>query len=242
MPAINTEQLIAALSDKRVVDALTKSIDELLSKKLASIENILKKREEDIEALQDENAALRSEMALQLTRIHELESYSRVDNLIVHGLPESYSSAATNAPDNTSQPGAENSAESEKLFIDFCQQRMKVNITASDVSVCHRLKKGKSDTCRPMIVRFTNRKARSAVLAARKSLRTTISSSTERHAPVFINEHLTNYTSKIFGTARQLVKTRKLNSAWTWNCKVFIKSNDGRISCVGAPSDLDKFM
>ena len=41
-----------------------------------------------------------------------------------------------------------------------------------DISIAHRLKASANDKCRPIIVRFTNRRARESVLRAKKSLKT----------------------------------------------------------------------
>ena len=229
-PSINVDQLVQAFQDKRVAEALAKCFDDVLSKRLASLENCvqslnseLQKRDEQIVHLQEVNASL-------LERVHDLECYTRMDNIIVHGLPESYASAAADAANIDSQPN-ETSAESETTFLKFCSSQLKLpSISAGDISVCHRLKKGSRDRTRPMIIRFASRKARSLVLSARKHTRGT---------GIFINEHLTKEVSDLFASTRQLVKTKKIQSTWSFNCKLFIKLNDGRIKMVSTKEDIN---
>jgi hypothetical protein len=228
-PPINIEQLVSALSDSKVADALAKSFENVLNKRLVSIENSLqtlltdlRKRDEEITALHEENATLRAEIVVQDKRIQDLESYSRIDNLIIHGLPESY--AGVTASTTANDAGTESSMESETIFLDLCKKKLKLpNMSANDISVCHRLKKGSRDRYRPMIVRFTSRKARSQVLAARKELRS---------SNVYINEHLIKPTADMFASTRQLLKQNKIAGTWTWNCKLYVKLLDGRIRMI----------
>ena len=68
------------------------------------------------------------------------------------------------------------------------------------------------------IVRFTNRKAREAVYAARRNLR-------NLSEKVFINEDLDKKTADLFRQARLLIKAKRLHSAWTTSCIVYVKEN-----------------
>ena len=93
-------------------------------------------------------------------------------------------------------------------FEEFCQQTLNIVVSPSDISTCHRLGKSQtsgSKSC-PMIVRFTNRKMKIAVMKAKKAL---------RGSGVFINELLTRKTSAMFAKARTLIKQKRLYDAWT---------------------------
>ena len=81
-----------------------------------------------------------------------------------------------------------------------------VDIHPEDISICHRLKRPNSANSNkvqhcPLLVKFTNRKARSAVLAARSQL---------KGSNIDINEHLTTTAVVVFAAARKLVKSKKL--------------------------------
>lgn len=226
---MNVEQLVDALSNDKVIAQLTKIFESCLS-------NMMKKHEQEILLLQDENAALRAELNAEQKRVQELERYSRVDNIIISGLPESYASATGSysaSPDENA--GVENVAESETAFVQFCHEKLNVVIKDTDISIAHRLKKGPNDRYRPMIIRFTSRKARQSVLDARKKLR----GSSEK---VYINEHLTTQASKLFQIARRLWKQNKVASAWTWNCRVYIKKLSGQISVINNEHDLNPLL
>jgi len=115
-------------------------------------------------------------------------------------------------------------------FLNFCHTELQLpDITANDISVCHRLKKNARDRARRMIVCFTTRKARSLVLSARKKI---------RGSPTFINEHLTKPVSDLLASTRRLLKQKKIQGTWTWNCKLFIKLLDGTIKIVSAHDDI----
>jgi predicted dithiol-disulfide oxidoreductase (DUF899 family) len=86
-----------------------------------------------------------------------------------------------------------------------------------------------------MIVRFSNRKAKTAVLAARKELRRQ-----EDCKYVFGNEQMTKSAVELFEKARELVKQRKIQRAWTWNCKIFVKTNAGQTKMISKYLDLCK--
>jgi hypothetical protein len=71
----------------------------------------------------------------------------------------------------------------------------------------------------PVIVRFTNRKARDAIYAARRKLKT--------HSDrIFINEDLVKSTAELFREARKLVKGKILFSAWTSGGTVFVRTTN----------------
>ena len=97
------EDLIEALLDSRVVDALAKalfpfkalSIDEALGKKLDGLTLAVRELKQDnirlskqCETLASENVNLNKLVSVQSQRIDDLECYSRSENLIIRGLPE----------------------------------------------------------------------------------------------------------------------------------------------------------
>ena len=151
-------------------------------------------------------------------RIDGLEAYNRRENLIVCGLPVNNAAEAASATADADSSGtAENAAETEKAVLALCQQKLKVNIGPSDISVTHRLKKtGTAPGPAPVIVRFTNRKALDAVYAARFALK-------HHTGNIFINEDLTSYRTHLFAEARKLVKHKQVASSWTANGDIFIR-------------------
>ena len=216
MPTKNVaDELVAALRDPRVADAISGAVSEKLRPFL-----------DELAALRAENNAqaakiskLESDLQKANSRVDELETYTRRDNLIISGLPvESYAEATS----STDQDGrGESSDGTEKSILKLFNDQLKVNVTPSDVSVAHRLRKrGGSSAANngppAVIVRFTNRKTRDRVYNARRELR-------NMSSRIFINEDLNQATNKIFFHARHLVKSRTIHSAWTYTGNVFIK-------------------
>jgi hypothetical protein len=244
MAKINVDSLVTALSHEKVLDALGKivqnSIDAAFSEKLdslsrafESLQTELKQRNAQIDTLTKKNAELKTQIRNQNLQIEKLEAYNRQENLIVQGLPVSYAQAATTAAAD-GDDAVEHSADTELKFLTLCGDKLGLQLKPSDISICHRLPKSAKQQFPPVIVRFTNRKARTAVLQARKKLRGT-------DTPVYINEHLTRSAATLFSNARKLLKESKLGGVWTKNGQVIIKSLDGHNSVVNFQSDLDGY-
>jgi hypothetical protein len=243
----NTEDIIDALLDPKVIEALGKAlgatistiVEQSIDSKFATLMGTVKgltervsKLESSVKKLDDDNRELHSQ-------INRMEGYTRGENLILHGLKESCfaEAASASALGQGSQDGVmlssgsmgesvgptETSEHVERAVIQFCSTALNVHLTRSDISVAHRLKKknlpGRPDQPAPIIVRFANRRSRNAVYAARKTLR-------QSCPGAYVNEHLTQENAALFRTARQLIKSKKIQRAWTTNGNVFIKISD----------------
>jgi hypothetical protein len=228
------EALTAALTSGRVIEALYQALMPTIEKAIREAVDVAVT--ELVIKLDDRE----TELATLRRRVEDLEAYSRVDNVIVYGLKEATAEVVTGAShDETTVPatGGESSGTSEKVFIDFCRTHLRVDIHPSDISVAHRL--GKTNRARgpnPMIVRFSNRKAKLRVLAARKELRAQESCRT-----IFINEHLTATASSLFAKARAAVKQNLIQKAWTYNGRIFVRTlpdNGGRSVLITHQTDL----
>lgn len=87
-----------------------------------------------------------------------------------------------------------------------------------------------------VIIRFANRKHKTALLKQGRKLKGT---------NVYINEHLTKWNSDIARTARSLKKEEKIQSTWTNNCKIFIKLNgtpeQAKVMVIRNVEELDRY-
>jgi len=171
---------------------IEKSTTEAVFKATAVLDHKIKK-------IEQENTNLK-------TRVDDLENYTRLDNLIVHGLPELMEPTT-----HSTSPRSDESTT--KLILDLCHNRLGLDLTESEISIAHRIFTMDKDNPRPILVRFTSRRARNLVFMARKSLR--LSSSPPMSMPVYINEHLTKHNAHIYSHARKLVREKKLHSTWT---------------------------
>jgi len=153
-------------------------------------------------------------------RINDQEIYSRRENLIIRGLPEQSHAETTvrsseGSADDILQPGSSSSVE--QTVVTFCRDKLKLDIGLEDISAAHRLNMAGKDTTRPIIVRFTSLKVRDKIIRSKKILRDS------RFTPVYISDHRTGESSKLFFDARALVRTKKLASTWTMNGRVYYK-------------------
>jgi septal ring factor EnvC (AmiA/AmiB activator) len=102
-PKLKPDDLVEALLDGRVVEALAKAlspfiqktIDECLSQRLADFSKALHdvkasndRLQSQVGDLKRENVNLRRQVTSYESRLDALETYSQLDNLIVKGLPE----------------------------------------------------------------------------------------------------------------------------------------------------------
>ena len=99
-------------------------------------------------------------------------------------------------------------------ILELCHTVLDADISPADVSIAHRLPKGCNDKVWPVVVCFTNRKARNQVYAAHgKQQNYNASSSTD---PVYI--------------CHKLWKAEKIAGKWSYNGKTYVKLlNSGTI-------------
>lgn len=245
MAKINVDSLVAALSNEKVLEAIGKiiqtSLDAALSHKLDTLSQAmdalqadLRQKHDQVQSLTKQNTELKTKVQTQSSQIEQLEAYNRQENLIVHGLPLSYAQAVGGAAAADADDGnAEHSSDTEVKFITFCDKQLGITVEPSDISICHRMPKGKQQHP-PIIVRFTNRKARALVMDARKKLKNAA-------PPVYINEHLTRSAATLFANARKLLKDGKVSRVWTKNGRVVVKSLTDELVHINLQTDLNQF-
>ena len=222
------DDLIEALQDDRVLEAFSKalsplitlSVQEAVKKHLEGLSSTVRELKADNTRLTEENAKMQKIIQEHSTRLNDIEAYSRVDNLIIRGLPEkTVAERASDAPAlQAGVPLLQESYESvEGTVLEFFNSTLGVRVQPQDISVAHRIKAGLKEKVRPVIVRFQNRQTRNAVYRAKKNLKDMVGNH------VFISEHLTKTASDLFYSARKLVKEKRITAAWTQNGQVFIK-------------------
>lgn len=245
------DDIIEALLDPRVNEALCKSLSTMIA---LTIEETLTRKFgklfEDVKILQRQNDSLKKvttdlkvENDKLCKRIDELETHSRCENLVIRGLPEtSYAERASGgatggAPTTANTVSvAESNLAVENAIISLCRDRLGVMVSPTDISAAHRLQKGTKDTTRPILIRFTNRKARDSVYFAKKALRNDTSGD-----KIYISEHLTKDAGDIFYEARKMVREKKLFATWSSRGVIFVKrssQNEERPSAVKNKEEL----
>lgn len=255
---MDVKNLIAALRNKDVVDAFASALQPTLSELKSSIDELRKEisakdtviscLSAEVSTLKEENVNMSTSLTNCRDRLDMLETYTRVDNLIIKGMREMYAEAAeTNASYNSmannsrqhnqqqQQLPDENSDSTMSLVVDFCSNILGIDIQLSDISIAHRMPKGKQDKFRPVLVRFSNRHTRDSVYRARRKL------SGSNNNGIYINEHLTKQNDELFLGCRQLKKQRKIYSTWTWHGISYVKcSETSRAKKILTKADLDQ--
>ena len=175
-----TDSIIEAFKDPSVVESIAcalgpfiaRAIDEALTRKLNVLQATVDELSCETATLKAAVDEVKAENQMLTMQLEQLERYTRRDNLIISGLPEgSYAESATRATNtSTTEPPAESSAATEKTVLKFFTETMGLALVPSDIVVAHRLKKGKKDPTRPIIVRLVNKRVRDNILRAKKSL------------------------------------------------------------------------
>jgi hypothetical protein len=226
------EDLIIALRNQRVLDAITGAMETVLNERLKPLTDAIADLKKENVKNSNQIVKLQNDLASANTRIDELESYTKRDNLLITGLPLSSFSEAT-AVNST-----ESSNITEQSVLKLFNEKLSVSVLPNDLSIVHRIKKRRStDPGLPVtIVRFTNRKARDAVYGARRLLKTA-------DMPIYINEDLTKATASLYRQARQLIHSKAIHSAWTSAGTLFIKES-AATNCIprkiSLPEDLPR--
>lgn len=215
---------------------IKKSIDLLFEEVTA-----VRRHQENLLALVEEVKTLRLQIEAKNKRIvdlewrvNELEQYSRMNDLVITGLPikpRSYARAVVG--DNGDEPELE-SRLVEQQVESFLQSKG-VELNLDHIEACHPLPR-KSSSKPVVIVRFINRKNKIALLKQGRKLKGT---------NVYLNEHLTKKNAEIAWKARDLKKHHKIQHTWVTNCKILIKLNgsaeDAKILTVRHLEELDKY-
>jgi hypothetical protein len=216
---------VAALRDERVLHAIGSLIENKLAQLIADNQTLT----QELQGVSSELQQTKTLLNDARDKIDALESYNRRDNLILAGVPlVSYAEAAT------ATTTEESSAETEQAVISVLNKLdLPEPVTLSSISTAHRLRKSPTDPGPPrIIVRFTNRRIRNAVYAARKQLAPprqrseTNNTNTKSSAnAIYINEDLTSRAADLFKKARKLVKDHKLFGTWTAGGVVHVRQS-----------------
>lgn len=144
----------------------------------------------------EEIKSMNSKIQSQDDKIDDLESYSRRNCLLLHGIPESTS-------DSTED-------DCLQAVLDVFQKKMKVQVSAHHIDRTHRLGP-KKQKARPVIVKFCSYVQRRLVFLNKSSL---------KGSNVSITESLTKTRMNILKEARQSCGNM---NAWTNDGRIIVK-------------------
>jgi TolA-binding protein len=194
------------------LDALSKSNEELRKENL-TLRQEIKNQENQIQSISSAN--------------EELEQYSRVDNMLIHGVP---------AP----QPNTQENLYT--LIPEILNRNFEnLNLSSEHISIAHRLppprpqsatSASSRQTPPPIIVKFTRRVIRNNLLANKKSL---------KGRSISISEHLSPRRASLLKKASTLVLSKKIGSAWSQEGKILVKTLQNHILPILCEQDLEQF-
>ena len=144
-------------------------------------------------------------------RQDELEQYSKWDNIIINGIPES-------------------EEESTNDVVIKLAKDVGIEITHQNLSTSHRLGKPRGGKPRPIVAKFVRRDVRTSILKSKKELMKNPAS-----RKIFIGEHLTPLRAKLLKKVRE---DNSVTRAWTVDCKVVCLAADNRKHTLTSPKDL----
>ncbi|KAK7881533.1 hypothetical protein WMY93_029942 [Mugilogobius chulae] len=171
---------------------------------------------EEVKQLRLQNAEKDKKIAELERRVEDLEQYSRINDVVVTGLkikPRSYAKAV--AANNGGEPEEADMLSVEQQVAAFLESKG-ISLDLDYIEACHPLPRRKENDPPAVIMRFTNRKNKIALLKQGRKLKGT---------NVFLNDHLTRRNADLARKARYLRKLNKIQNTWVNNCKVFIKLN-----------------
>ncbi|MEQ2218812.1 hypothetical protein XENOCAPTIV_008504 [Xenoophorus captivus] len=192
---------------------------------------------EEVKALRLLNEEKDKRIAVLENRVADLEQYTRMNEVIITGLhvrPHSYASAVAGpCPAGELSPRVTESTEEQVASFLLSKG---IRLDCDSVEACHPLPRRGNNDRLAIIMRFSNRKHKSALLKQGRLL---------KGSDVFINEHLTKKNGDIARKARFLRRQKKIRSTWTTNCKVFIKligtPEEAKVLVVRDITELDKY-
>ncbi len=194
---------------------------EGLESELFDIKNSLEKTVLEVKRLAAENLELKQEIKSKdntisnlVNKSNEAEQYSRRNNIRIFGLKDG--------------GRQETIFDTEKLVLRLFNHKLGVKLSASDVDITHRLGKLTRDSDRPVIVKFSNRKAKISVITQRKNL---------KGSRVVITEDLTSANYRLLQQTRDLTC---VTQTWTREGRIYAKNDSGQVVEVKAATCLDE--
>lgn len=242
------DDLVQALQNHSVAEALAKALDpyiklavqETVEHSLLELNNIVQKITEENKTMRIKSDLLESENENLKKRLTEIEDYLEVverneksHNVIIRGLPEpSYAERSTEGADDDDVAEAEPQPSVEKSVLNLLQKRLNIDAVPDNIISAFRLKGGRNDNTRPILVKFASRKLRDKVLATKRILGAKrnreqsdhgVAQNTDENSKIFISEQLSKKVSDLFFKARELKRKNIVHSTWTRNGKLYIK-------------------
>ena len=219
MNRVNKSLLIEFIAKLPSKDAVLLEISNNIQKlndKFAVQENVLNRVLEENKNLKKKVRDLEERLFVE-NDINKLDTYTRRNNIEVHGIPSAIE------------------GEALEITVKEVAKKIGIDFELNDVEACHRLHRDNGP--KPVIVRFVNRRVVEKIHKEKKKLKDTDLSDINGlsiHSKIFFNENLCPAYQKLFRMVYKLKKNGIVNSVWSFNGEVFYKilENGERIHVI----------
>ncbi len=204
----NVEEILTRLKNldeelrtvKEIVTETREIVDPLILR-IDSLETKYMELSEDMSELREENRMLKNQ-------IETMEQYSRKNNVIIQGIPQTQ-------------------GEDVRKIVKTLGEKLEIKINESEVAAAHRLPVKRDTDTPPIIVKFLNHEIKPDMIAASKKKR--LSSNHlgySMYSRIFCDEHLTQLNKQIFLEAKKLQREGLVKFVWTNNNIVRIRRDE----------------
>lgn len=220
-----------------------------------------------IDSHSDEIVMLKNENAELHKRLNAVESYSRIDNLLFCGLPESYASVSRARLGPISRSSATLRSDSDQsgsnrdidhsggdMMLSADQSLQSESQESTLLAVINYCQNNLNIEVTPNDISAVHRlpkgkydRVRPVIVRfSNRRVRDQIFASRRRMRPsrtesssiVYVNEHLSKTNEQLFSKCRMMYKNKQVARVWTWHGTVCVKRNDSRIVKVLSMDDL----
>lgn len=197
------DQLNAILEEVRAVKVTVDKTQETIEVFASDISKLKAENAEcksKIEELSNQNRMLSEQ-------VNELEQYSRIDNIIISGVPY--------------EPN-----ENIQEIVTSIAKNLEVEINEHDINAVHRLSANK-DKIPSIIVRLNSRMKKQKLIQNSKRKRLHGKNLNMNPAvPIYVSEHMSANTMSIFRKAMELKSQGAISYAWVKEGKIYIRENE----------------
>ncbi|XP_075232931.1 uncharacterized protein LOC142331127 isoform X4 [Lycorma delicatula] len=151
---------------------------------------------------------LRREVNDLRTTLEDMLQFNRNRNVQINDLPE-------------------REDEDVPTLIGKLSNLLRIPIMKSDIQAVHRIR-GVPGRIRPLVIQFSNRQLRDAIMEASRRVRLTSCDFYPDipRKPIYINEHLTRYYKKLLYETKRNAIDRGYKYCWFRNGKLFVRRDD----------------
>lgn len=215
------------------IDELTNTVQfcsdkfDEFAKEMSNFRNRVVEVEKVNKILEAKNTALETRVETLETALESMQQYDRRCNIQLDGVP---------------QVRDEDVLRLVVLLAEAVDEQLDVN---TDIQAAHRLPSRNTERPKPIVIQFTNRQKRDAVLMKAKTKGFRLKSTDfVRNVPetlVYANDHLTPYYKKLLYEAKKVKSDKHYEFLWVKNAKIFIrKDKNSNVLRLDSFKDLDK--